>query len=122
MSPYVTRYKWFLLLFLIGVVYASALRADDGDVPPRTIVAVTTSLDGKPLASGRIFFHLPKDQFVGAKIKAGKCQLDYVPAGTHKVTIESKGMPKRFSSFEQAALVVKIVPGNNRFTFVLTSD
>jgi len=130
MSPNIMRYKWFLLTSLIGigVVCASAIRAEDDDTSPqtdapqRTIVAVTISLDGKPLTSGRIFFHLPKDQFAGGKIKSGKCQLDCVPIGTHKVTIESKGLPKRYSLFEMAALIVQIAPGNNQFAFELTSN
>jgi len=131
MSPYIMRNKWFLLLPLIGIgaIYASALRAEDDDTsprkdtPPRTIVAVTISLDGKPLTSGRIFFHLPKDQFAGGRIKSGKCQLDCVPAGTHTVTIESKGLPIRYSAFEQASLIVEITPGNNNhLAFQLKSD
>ena len=132
MSANIMRYRWLLLLLLVGLgaVCASALPAEDNDAPPRTvaspqtIVAVTVSLDGKPLTSGRIFFHLPKDQFAGGKIKSGKCQLDCVPAGTHKVTIESKGLPKHYSSFEQAALVVEIVsrPRKNSFAFELVSD
>jgi hypothetical protein len=32
----------------------------------------TVTVRGKPLATGRIFFYLGNDQFVGAKIKDGK--------------------------------------------------
>jgi len=127
MSPYIKYYKWYLSLFLIGTVYGSTLRADDGDRtvdsnPPPTIVAATISLNGNPLKGGRIFFHLPKNQFAGGKIESGKCQLDCVPAGTHKVTIESKGLPKRYSLIEVTALIVQIAPGNNQFAFELTSN
>ncbi len=115
-----TRYKWILLLPLIGAFCVSPLGADEGDAAP-VVVKVNVSLDGKLLEDGRIFFHLPKDQFVGAKIKSGKCTLDCVPAGTCKVTVESEGVPPKYSSLEQAALVVAVKPGKNAFDFALTS-
>ena len=125
-----TRYLWILLLPLILALCASAITAKDNDLPPATTVAVndlppattiavTVSLDGKPLKGGRIFFHLPKDQFMGCKIKSGKCKLDCVPAGTYKITIESKGLPSRYSSFEQAVLVCEVVPGPGKNVFEL---
>ena len=132
MSGHIMRYKWLLLLLPVGfaAVRASVVCAEDNDTPPRgvappqTIVAITVSLDGKPLTSGRIFFHLPKDQFTGGKIKSGKCYLDCVPVGIHKVTIESKGLPRRYSSFEQSPLVVEILPRprKNSFAFELVTD
>ena len=93
----------------------------DNDVPPTT-VTVTVLLDGIPLTSGRIFFHRPMDQFAGAKIKAGKCMLDDVPAGNCTVTVESEGLPAALSSVEQASLRVEIVAGKNDFTFQLLSN
>lgn len=124
MSFKTVKHQSFLLLLFIGIaaIQVPAFSAGDANVPPGTTVTVTAALDGKPLANGRIFFHLPKNQFAGAKIESGKCQLDCVPAGIHRVTIESKGLPKRYSSPEQTGLVVEITPGNNNFAFELSSD
>ena len=102
--------RWILLMLVIGALYASALGANDREVVQLTTLELTVLLDGKPLADGRIFFHprWTKDQFVGARIRSGKCKLDYVPVGIHKVTFESKGMPKHYSSLKQASLVFQM--------------
>lgn len=81
----------------------------------------TVTLDGKPLPGGRIIFHLGADQFVGAKIKDGAFKLDRAPAGTHKVTVESPGLPARYTSEEQSALRVEVKKGANELTFYLKS-
>lgn len=118
------KHQSFLLLLFIAIaaIQVRVLSAGDANVPPGTTVTVTATLDGKPLANGRISFHLPKNQFAGGKIESGKCQLDCVPAGIHRVTIESKGLPKRYSSPEQAGLVVEVNPGDNNFAFELSSE
>jgi hypothetical protein len=79
----------------------------------------TITLDGKPLAGGRIVFHLDNDQFVGAKIKCGKYRLDRVPTGKHKVTIEFKDVPARYSSEDQSKLTVVIAKGEMTLDFSL---
>ncbi len=130
MSLNIASQKRLLLLLVIGfgALYASLSRAKDDDAlartvaPPPTTVSATIKIDGTPIASGRMFFHLPRDQFVGGKIKAGKCQLDFVPTGSYKITIESKGLPERFSSLEQTGLAVVVVPGLNDMAFELLSD
>ena len=124
MSLKCMQHQSLLMLFLIGMATlpVSATLAETDDVSQRTTVAVAISLDGEPLANGRIFFHLPKDQFSGGKIESGKCRLDCVPAGIYVVTIESKGLPRRYSSLEQAGLTVQVIPGNNDFAFELSSD
>src|SRR5437879_3076360 len=55
------------------------------------------TIDGKPLSAGRIFFHLDNGQFVGSKIaKDGSYAVDRVPTGSRKITIEGKGVPKKY--------------------------
>jgi len=70
----------------------------------------TITLEGKPLESGRIFFHLKNDQFVGAKIKNGEYSVERVPAGFWRITVEGDGVPVKYNSDEKATLKVEVVP------------
>jgi hypothetical protein len=104
-----------LLAFL--VVGPRATAAD-----PLSSAQGKVTLDGRPLPGGRILFHLDDDQFVGAKIKAdGTFKVDRVPVGTHKVTVEFKGLPARFASEERSALRVEVKKGANTLDFALSS-
>jgi hypothetical protein len=76
--------------------------------PSSTVKGIVT-LEGKPLASGRIFFHLKNDQFVGARIKDGKYSVERVPAGTWRITVEGEGVPVRYSSDEKSGIEMKVV-------------
>jgi hypothetical protein len=67
------------------------------------------TLEGKPLRSGRIFFHLKNDQFVGAKIKNGEYSVERVPAGKWRITVEGAGVPAIYSSDEKSTLQVEVV-------------
>ena len=67
------------------------------------------TLEGKPLRSGRIFFHLKNDQFVGAKIKKGEYSVQKVPLGAWRITVEGQGVPPKYSSVDQAVLQVEVV-------------
>ena len=81
------------------------------------------TLDGKPLVTGRIAFHQADGQFVGAKIdKDARFKVDRVPVGSHKVTVESKGVPDRYASEEQSVLRVEVRAGANEFDFNLKSN
>ena len=124
MSVMFVKHRSLLMLLLIGIatLHVPTFSAENDDVSLRTTVAIAISLDDEPLANGRIFFHLPKNQFLGGKIESGKCRLDCVPAGTYKITIESEGLPRRYSSVEQAILTVQVAPGKNDFAFELLSD
>ena len=113
-----TRFLTAVILSLI-VLPCSLPRAFAGD--ETASVSGTITLDGAPLAGGRIIFHQDNDQFVGAKIKDGKYKLDRVPVGTHRVSVESKGLPARYSSEEQSALRIDIDKGKNVADFDLRS-
>jgi hypothetical protein len=78
------------------------------------------TLDGKPIPSGRVFFFVG-DQFVGCKIKDGRFTVDRVAIGMYAVTIESKGVPARYSSEDTTGLRVQVRTGANVFNFDLTS-
>jgi hypothetical protein len=87
----------------------------------------TVTLDGKPLAVGRIIFHLAGGQFVGSRLKEdGKYKVDRVPLGRHKVTVEAsvKGrslLPARYASEDTSALRVEVKKGGSTIDFALLS-
>ena len=113
-----TRFMIACILSLV-ILPCHMPRAFAGD--ETASVSGTITLDGAPLASGRIIFHQDNDQFVGAKIKDGKYNLDRVPVGSHRVSVESKGLPARYSSEEQTALRIEIAKGKNVADFDLRS-
>jgi hypothetical protein len=66
---------------------------------------------GKPLAAGKVIFHLENDQFVGAKVKDGKYTVDRVPVGTRTVTIEAKGIPLKYAGENTSGLTLQVKEG-----------
>src|SRR5688572_17542068 len=79
----------------------------------------TVTYKGKPLTDATITFHLKGDQFVGSKIKDGKYVVDRVPAGTVKVTIESRKyrLPAKYASEETSGLTVEVKKGKGTANF-----
>ena len=83
--------------------------------------------DGKPLPSGRIFFHLGDGQFVGAKVKQdGTFKMEKVPAGKYKVTVESavdgkSVLPARYAAEDKSGIEVEVKKGDNTIDIKLTS-
>jgi hypothetical protein len=71
----------------------------------------TVTLNGKPIAEGKVTFHLANDQFVGSKIKDGRYLIERVPVGTRKVTIEGKGVPAKYGSEETSSLTAEVKKG-----------
>jgi hypothetical protein len=95
--------------------------------PELATVQGTVTLDGKPLADGKIIFHLADGQFVGARLKAdGTYKVERVPVGTCKVTLEAmaKGknlLPLKYASEETSGLQVEVKKGANVCNFELAS-
>ena len=87
----------------------------------------TITLDGKPLPSGRILFHLGDGQFIGAKIKDdGTFKMERVPTGKYKVTVESavqgkSVLPARYAADDKSELQVEVKKGANTLDFALLS-
>jgi hypothetical protein len=73
------------LLAALGLLAVTSARAADA----KAMGNVT--LSEKPLAEGKVTFHLANDQFIGSKIKDGKYLIDRLPTSKHRVTIEGKG-------------------------------
>ena len=112
---FATRFVWISMAILGGllVTSASSVRAADGDATG------LITLNGKPLAAGKITFHRDNGQFLGSKVKDGNYTIDRVPTGTLRVTIDGPGVPLKFASEETSGLIVKAEEANNRFDFVL---
>jgi hypothetical protein len=90
--------------------------ADDGKV-----TGVVT-FKGKPLAEGKIVFHLKDGEFVGAKVKAdGTYRLSRVPEGARKITVEVEGklIPAKYASEETSGLTFEVKKGSQRFDIEL---
>ena len=80
----------------------------------------TVVFKGKPIADGKIIFHLDNGQFIGCTIKNGEYKIDRVPTGPRKVSIEANGIPAKYSSEETSALMVEIAGGRQQMDFELT--
>jgi hypothetical protein len=87
--------------------------ATDGKVMGTIIVG------GKPLATGRIIFHLDNGQFVGSKVKDGKYVIDRVLVGTRKVTAEGEGVPAKYASEHTSSITAEVKEGTGTFDFNL---
>src|SRR5262249_26158550 len=101
--------RFSMALALISLAVALIANHPAGADEGSSTVKGTVTLDGKPLGSGRIFFHLKNDQFVGAKIKDGRYSVERVPAGTWRITVEGDGVPAKYSSDEKSPLQVEVV-------------
>ena len=90
--------------------------------PELGTVEGTVTFIGKPLTDATITFHLPDGQFVGTKLKDGKYRVDRVPAGTMKVTVESRKLrlPDKYASEDTSGLTVDVKAGKGTADFNLT--
>ena len=115
-----TRFRTLVLSLTLVALSALAPHALAGD--DLASVEGQVNLNGKPLSGGRIFFHLGDGAFFGAKIdKHGKFKMNQVPVGRRPVTVESEGVPARFTSEEATALQAELKNGQNIFNFELSS-
>jgi hypothetical protein len=96
---------------------ASLLGADDG----LASVKGTVTLNGVPLADGKLKLHVSGAKPIELPIKGGKYAGDKVPAGMRTVTIEGAGVPAKYGSPETSPLRVEIKAGANELVFDLKS-
>lgn len=110
----------FLTLVIVGAVAWSDRPAAADDKLAMVEGAITYK--GVAVPNGTIIFHLPDDQFVGAKIKDGKYRVDRVPAGTAKVTITSGKvrLPAKFAGPETSGLTIEVKAGKATFDIRLS--
>jgi hypothetical protein len=98
------------IAFCLLVPSSHALAADGK-------VAGNITLNGKPLAEGKITFHMTNGQFVGSTIKDGKYLIDRVPVESFKVTVEGEGVPVAFTSAKTTSLTVEVTAGPTNLDF-----
>src|SRR5580698_4403437 len=94
----------FVTLMACFLFLACTARSSAADVK----VSGKITLDGKPLAAGKVTFHLDNGQFIGSKVKDGAYKIDHLPPGKYKVTVEGKDVPATYTSEEKTPLVVEI--------------
>ena len=87
------RFSFLTVIAAAGLLLSSGASAIAADVK----ATGTITVGGNPLASGKVTFHLKNGQFVGSKVTAGKYTVDRLPAGTHKVTVEGKGVAAKYT-------------------------
>jgi hypothetical protein len=120
-----SRCPILVALLTLAVVLTCGQRAAAAD--DLASVKGTVTVDGKPLPSGRIFFHLGDGQFVGAKVKEdGTFKMERVPAGKYKVTVEVAAgaktvLPARYAAEDKSELQIEVKKGDNTFDFALLS-
>jgi hypothetical protein len=120
-----SRCPILVALLTLAVVLTCGPRAAAAD--DLASVKGTITLDGKPLPSGRILFHLGDGQFIGAKIKDdGTFKMERVPTGKYKVTVESavqgkSVLPARYAADDKSELQVEVKKGANTLDFALLS-
>ena len=95
------------------VLFTFPALAADGKVTGSIVVG------GKPLASGKVIFHLDNGQFVGSKVENGTYTIDRVPVGTRKVTVEGDGVPAKYTSEDTSSLTAEVKEGTGSFDFNL---
>ncbi len=81
----------------------------------------TVTMDGKPVAEGKVTLHAEGGKSVETPIKDGKYMAAKVPTGVKTVTIEGKGVRAKYSSAETSPLKAEIVAGDNELLFDLKS-
>src|SRR5262245_47879298 len=100
-----------LIALALAVSFRGAAKAGQEEA---VAVKGTVTVNGQPLASGRIFFHFDDDQFVGTKVKDGAYTLRRVAPGRYKVSIEGKGLPAAYAAEDTTPLLVEV--GNGKAT------
>jgi hypothetical protein len=96
-----------MVLALAVSAHGPARTADEEAATVKGMVTV----NGQPLASGRIFFHFDDDQFVGAKVKDGTYTVKRVAPGRYKVSVEGEGIPAVYAAENTTPLVVEVGKG-----------
>ena len=103
-----------------GILLGQPAPAADQDL---STIEGRVAYNGKALPDGTITFHLPDDQFVGARIKNGAFRVDRVPVGTVKVTIASRKLriPTKYGVPETSPLTLEVKPGKGMADFQITN-
>jgi hypothetical protein len=104
-----TRFAAFLAVGLF--VLAGPVRAAD---PETGTLEGHITLDGKPVAKGKIVFHPQKGKPIEADLKEeGTYQAKDVPVGAARVTIEGEGVPAKYADPKTTPLLFDVKKGTS---------
>jgi hypothetical protein len=101
---------------LMGFALAGAVRAADTETGS---VEGKVTLNGKPLAKGKVVFHPKEGKPVEAEIKDGQYKAKDVPAGATTVVVEGEGVPKPFQDAKTTPLQLEVKKGKQTHDFEL---
>jgi hypothetical protein len=82
--------------------------ADDKKV---AVVHGKVSVNGKPVAKGKVVFHPEKGKPVSATIKDGDYSAKDVPPGKLRVTVEAQDVPKQYGDPRTTPVSVMVKEG-----------
>ncbi len=89
---------------------------------PTTSVSGMVTLDGQPLAEGKLVLHPRIGPPIEIEISDGAFAAKDVPVAQMRVVIRGEGVPESFGREETAALVVQTKAGANVFNFELRRE
>ena len=81
----------------------------------------TVTLDGRPLAEGKLILHPAGDEPIELDIVDGAFSTEEAPVGIMRTGIRGEGVPARYHD-ETSGLVLEIMPGANMFDLDLLRD
>jgi hypothetical protein len=80
------------------------------------------TLDGKPLAAGKVSFHPKAGKAVVADLnKDGTYTAKKVPIGEVRISIKAKGVPKKYADPKTSGLTVEVKEGKQVFDIALAT-
>lgn len=98
------------------------LRGQDGSERVTGAVSGRVTLDGQPLAKGRLVLHPPDGRPIEIEITDGAFAAKDVPIAEMRVVIQGEGVPESFARKETTALVVQTLAEANVFNLELRRE
>jgi hypothetical protein len=98
------------ILFALALLCPGAAHAaDTGSVEGKI------TIDGNPVAKGKVAFHPARGKAVEVKIAAdGTYNAKKVPVGEVKITVKGPGVPKKFESVNTSGLTLTVEKGKSQ--------
>jgi len=105
---------------LTGVVaLAVAVLVPTGARAELVAVQGKVTLDDRPLAQGKVIFHLDNGKSFEIPIKDGVYSSDRVPIGQMPITVEGKGVPAKYTQARTTPLRAVIKKPRNQINIAL---
>jgi hypothetical protein len=108
MRTFLSSLPFALAALAVLLLASAAATADEGS----SSVKGQVTYKGVALAKGRILFHFDNDQMIGAKIKDGQYSIKKIPPGEYQITVESEGIPMKYSRDDTTPLKFVVKKGS----------